>query len=251
MLYRIDESDLHETKLIGKQCEQTVNDINHLIDIVFEKNERRLNYNFFDIKGTVLLHGIAGVGKTTIARNCMSYALNKYGVESYRLDVSDIIVSGLGESVKNMHDTLNEFEELNEGILFIDEIDKVLIDRTVVGELSEMKRLLIEFMGYVDNLTVDKKKMLIGCTNVYEQIDEALKRRFSINEEIHRPLNEEKNDFFSICLLEAGIHIPALGLKSDFLNRFETMDSIKGYFRKNILDGSLDQMKTEIEHETI
>lgn len=249
MLYRIDENDLHETKLVGKQCEKTVNDIKHLIDLIYENDEKGINYNFFDIKGTVLMHGIAGVGKTTIAMNCMSYAINKYGVESYVLDVSDIIVSGLGESVKNMHDKLAEFEELREGILFIDEIDKLLISRNTVGELSEMKRLLIEFMGYVDKLTVEKRKVLIGCTNVYEQMDEALKRRFSINEEIQRPLNEEKNEFFSICLSKAGIHIPTLSLKRDFLDKFETMDSIKAYFRRNILDKSLDQMRTEIELE--
>ena len=248
-LSRLEEDELYETKLIGNRCKCAIEDIKHLVDIIFgDDPSNNINYDFFDVKGTVLLHGIAGVGKTTIAKNCMYYALDKYGVESYSLNVPDIIVSGLGESVKNLFEALNEFTELKEGILFIDEIDKLFVNRESVSELSELKRLLIQFMGYIDGLSVNKKKLLIGCTNVYDQIDTALKRRFSINEEINIPTTEDKNTFFAVCLQELGLDSSGIKLSNEYLNQFETMDSIKSLFRRHILDHSLSQLNTEIEN---
>ena len=250
ILYRLKENELSETKLIGSRCKSAEADIKHLIDIIFGDNysNKRINFDFFDVKGTVLLHGFAGVGKTTIAKNCMYYALDKYGVESYSMNVSDIIVSGLGESVKNLFDALAEFSELKEGILFIDEIDKLFINRESLDELSELKRLLIQFMSYVDCLSTDKKKILIGCTNVYNQIDTALKRRFSINEEILVPTDDEKNVFFTICINEVGMDLFGIKLCKEYLEKFKTMDSIKALFRKHILNDSLNDLKIELNN---
>lgn len=76
-LNRISESSLCETMLIGQSCESAAVRIKNLIDIVFsskESNEQRPNYDFFDIRGTILLHGDSGVGKTTLSKNCMYYA---------------------------------------------------------------------------------------------------------------------------------------------------------------------------------
>lgn len=248
MLNRFDEKSLYKTDLIGSRCKSAEEDIRNLIDIIFgdKTAENKIDYDFFDVKGTVLLHGIAGVGKTTIARNCMYYALDKYGVESYSIDVPDIIVSGLGESVKNLSDALSEFDDLKEGILFLDEIDKLFVNRESESELSELKRLLIQFMGYVDNLSVSKNKLMIGCTNVYDQIDAALKRRFSINEEITVPVNEDKNAFFKICLHRLGMDPDDMKLNKGYLERFETMDSIKAFFRRHILDHSIDELVGEL-----
>lgn len=249
ILSRLEEAELYETYLIGDGCKCAIDDIKNLVDIIFgDDNSDNINYDFFDVKGTVLLHGIAGVGKTTIAKNCMYYALDKYGVESYSMDVPDIIVSGLGESVKNLSEALMEFEELKEGILFIDEIDKLFVNRESVGELSELKRLLIQFMGYVDSLSVKKKKMMIGCTNVYDQIDMALKRRFSINEEIIIPTEEDKNTFFTMCMQEAGMDSFGINISNEYLKQFDTMDSIKSLFRGHILEHSLDRLDTEIRN---
>lgn len=249
MLRRFEEQELYEMKLIGVGCEDAAKAIKHLIDIIFEedKENNNINYDFFDVKGTVLLHGIAGGGKTTIARNCMCYALNRYGVESYSVNVPDIIVSGLGESVKNLSDALEEFDTLEEGILFIDEIDKFFVNRESVSEISELKRLLIQFMSYIDRLSVNRKKLLIGCTNIYDQIDTALRRRFSVNEEITIPENNDKNTFFAICMQEIGVESDGIKLSETYLGNFKTMDSIKALFRRHILDHTLDELKDELK----
>lgn len=254
-LYPINESTLFETPLIGQSSEKAYIRIKNLIDIVFsstESNQKSPNYDFFDIKGTILLYGDTGVGKTTISRNCMAYALDKYSVDCYEINIADIIVSELGETVRNMHEILEELNNKEYAILFIDEIDKLFISRETPGELSEMKRLLIEFMQYIDTLSAADKKIIIGCTNVYDSLDAALKRRFAIKEEIKNPSEIEKNEFFNICIKKTGIDFPNnIRLTSAFLGKFKNMDSIKSFFRDGILTGNLSTIQNEIKDNMI
>ncbi len=245
---RIEEDLIKKTEIVGEKVKKIEKKIDCLIDGIFTESYTDAVYNFFDIKGTVLLHGVPGVGKTSVAYNVMNYALERYGVESYSIFPSEIIVSGLGETVKNLSKELKDFESFKEGILFIDEIDKFCINRTGQEELSELKRLLIEMMSFIDRLSVDKKKVLIGCTNVYSQIDDALKRRFTICEEIDKPTDDEKMDFIRICLKKINLPILENDKKLDktFLARFETIDSIKSYFRDHLIMNSINSIKNDI-----
>ena len=254
-LHPISESILHETLLVGQSCEKAAIRIKKLIDIVFspaESNLQKPNYDFFDIRGTVLLYGDTGVGKTTLSKNCMSYALDTYSVDSYEIHVADIIVSELGETVRNMSDVIDELSRKKYAILFIDEIDKMFINRETPGEISEMKRLLIEFMSFIDTLTVEDKKIIIGCTNVYDSLDDAFKRRFAITEKIDIPSAEEKNEFFNICIKKLGMNLPGdLQLDSEYLGKFKNMDAIKSLFRDSILTGDTQSLYNEINSNKV
>lgn len=115
-----------------------------------------------------------------------------------------------------------------------------------------MKRLLIEFMGYIDTLSVADKKIIIGCTNVYDSLDVALKRRFAITEEITNPSEGEKNEFFNICVKKTGMDFPCdIQLNSMYLEKFKNMDSIKSLFRDSILTGDLCGLHNEIKDNLI
>lgn len=254
-LYPISEAALCETTLIGQSCKHAEVRVKRLIDIVFsttESDQQRPKYDFFDIRGTILLYGDSGVGKTTLSKNCMSYALDTYSVDSYEIKASDIIVSELGKTVQNMNEVLEEFRNKKQAILFIDEIDKMFISREVLGEVSEMKRLLIEFMSYIDTLSIEHRKIIIGCTNVYYTLDAALKRRFAIVEEIQNPSDDEKNEFFNICAKKAGLDLSDdIRLDSSYLGKFKNMDSIKSLFRNGILEGDLSALLNEIRDNTV
>lgn len=247
---RIDESNINRIELIGNSCNDVEFKIKTLIDFMFSGNYNKEMFDFFDIRGTILLHGIPGVGKTSIAKNVMKYVIDKYGVESYIIEPSDIIVSGLGETVKNLSDSLKKFEELEAGILFIDEIDKFCVNRNDEDELSEMKRLLIELMSFIDKLSVSSNKIMICCTNVFEQMDSAIQRRFSICEKIMKPSSAEKKDFFRLCYQKTGSSLN-VEINDSFISTFETMDSIKAYFRKKILTNKLITIENDIESYSI
>ena len=74
-------------------------------------------------------------------------------------------------------------------LLILDEVDRLFIDRENNKEISELKRMLIEFMDFLDNLTINDKVMIIGITNLISILDSAFTRRFIFQYEIK---NDEK-----------------------------------------------------------
>lgn len=232
-LRRIEEGKIQHSQLEGKVVNDIENLIKNLIDIVLFEKKEDVDLDFFDIKGTVLLYGKPGIGKTSIMKNCMEYALAK-GVDCYELLIPEIIESHLGQSTKNLVDSLCEFESKAQGILFIDELDRLCINRKS-DEVSELKRMLIETMSFFDRMRSTDNKCILCCTNAIEQIDNALIRRFTVCEEISLPPKNELVKYANRCLglspfKEKGIITEILEDSMD-----NTFDSVKSKFRKAIL----------------
>ena len=242
---RIEESKIVTTSIIGIDSNKTICQIQRLMDMIYGgETFGEIDIDFFDINGSVLLYGIPGVGKTTIAMNCIFYCLEKYGVEAYTFDTSEIIVSNLGESTKNLHEELERFAMLERGILFIDELDRLCINRNNKDEISELKRMLIEFMDFLDTNTLVSKKIVIACTNVINQLDTALIRRFSIVKNIGEPSLEDKLQFTLRCMKKCGREGKKVNNK--VLKKYKTLDAIKHGFREAILDDRLEDFINSI-----
>ncbi|MCR5661159.1 MAG: ATP-binding protein [bacterium] len=236
MLRRIDEKEILKTDLIGDDINNIEDKIKKLIDLILGESQKEIDLNFFDIKGTVLLYGLPGIGKTSVINNCISHALINYGADCYNLPTTDIIESNLGQATKNLANAIKEFENYATGILFIDELDRLCVNRNS-DEVSELKRMLIELMQFFDRLKYDNKKLVLCCTNVKEQIDEALIRRFSICEELHIPREEELLKFANICMKSAGFSQTIQKIKG---KEIKTFDQIKKIFRNIILSKNQD-----------
>lgn len=219
-----------ECELFGIEVNNIEREIKGIIDCVYDKKECDIDFAFFDIKGTVLLSGITGVGKTSVMKNCMSYALEKYNVDCYELLTPDIISSELGKATQNMSEALKEFAALDRGILFIDELDRFCINRNS-DELSELKRMLIEIMLFLERLNMKDGKVVLACTNVIEQIDEALLRRFTISKIINKPTYSDLLNFANVCMEKAGYSEKVSCIPSGI----ETFDDIKKTFRDLLL----------------
>lgn len=246
-MMKIDESVLNRTDMIGCKANSVIKKIFMMIDLIYSRKNyfKNIDLEFFNIQGSVLLYGIPGIGKTTIVHNCLRYALDEYGVESYTFNTSDIIATDLGQATKNLHDELEEFQSKEEGILFLDEIDRLCVNRQNSNEISELKRMLIELMQFLDRMRYSSQKMVIGCTNIIDQLDGALIRRFSIQEEINKPMVEEKIEFIKLCLEKSGYKINKITPDTKFLQHYQTMDAIKKDFRDAILNGTLDEFKNK------
>jgi len=250
-MVKIDESMLNKTDMVGNKANLIIKKICGLIDIIYsnENHLQNVDLDFFNINGSVLLYGIPGVGKTTIVHNCLKYALDQYGIESYTLETSDIIVSDLGQATKNLHDRLEEFQNKKEGILFLDEIDRLCVNRESLSEISELKRMLIELMQFLESLNHSSQKMVIGCTNIINQLDAALRRRFSIQEEITEPTIDEKREFIKLCLEKSGYKLDNFTFDISILEEYQTMDMIKKDFRDAILENVIDDFKNKFVKE--
>lgn len=247
-MHRIEENQIKNTSMIGSECHQIRSQITRLIDFIYGDKGLVVDWNFFDIYGSVLLYGMPGVGKTTIVMNCIDYALTEYGVDSYTIEASEIIVSNLGEATRNLYEELNRFAKLEQGILFIDELDRICVNRNNTSEVSELKRMLVELMRFLDSMSMTSRKLIFACTNVIEQIDPALIRRFSLKHELHVPSMDEKRDFMQLCMEKCGLN--RKNIKMQVLEKYQTMDDIKNAFRNEILNNSLDQyISTIVEGE--
>lgn len=245
-MHKLEENQIKNTPMIGSEYHQIANKIIRLIDFIYDKRPG-VDWNFFDINGSVLLYGMPGVGKTTIAMNCIDYALTKYGIDAYTIKTSEIIVSNLGESTRNLYEELNQFAKLDQGILFIDELDRICVNRNNIGDISELKRMLIELMRFLDSMTLTSRKLIFACTNVFDQIDSALIRRFSLKHELHVPSMDEKRKFMQLCMEKCGLN--RQNVKMSILEKYQTMDDIKNAFRNEILNNSLDQYINTIVEE--
>lgn len=246
MLERIDEKQIKNKRIIGCDIQSKEKKIHKIVDLIFSAEYRKtdIDYDFFGMNGTILLYGKPGVGKTTLAYNTFNYVLEQYEADVYTINLTEVIVADLGMATKNIKIDLDEFYEKKKGILFIDEIDKICINRESSGEISELKRMLIEVMGFMDKISYKDYKVVIGCTNVIGQIDEALKRRFTILEEIVEPTKEDKIKYINLCLKKLKVDHKINNLGNNFNKKMKTMDAINQYF-KNIL---LEYDNSELEN---
>ena len=186
MLVEINDSDLSATpKPFGKK--ELISKCIKVADIIFkeEKPDSEL-LKEIGLTGTFLLHGPTGTGKTTLAYEVIRHVEDKYGVTPYRIDISSVITSGLGDTVKNFERVFDELKKkLDTGVLiFLDEFDRFVVNRESDIELSELKRALLSIMDFFSSIQYSDRIMLIAITNYIESIDSALLRRFSFVEKV-------------------------------------------------------------------
>ena len=117
----------------------------------------------------ILLYGPPGTGKTMIAKAIAN------GTESNFVTVgcSDLISSRPGETEKNIKKVFDNARRTKPCVLFLDEIDSILIGRTSdVNNNRIVTQILLELDGVVQSDGV----ILIGATNMPELIDSAMMR---------------------------------------------------------------------------
>lgn len=122
-----------------------------------------------------LFEGKPGTGKTETAKHIAKLS-NR---ELYMVEFSELIDSKLGQTSKNI---IKMFKELNKIpypenlVILFDEIDIIAMDRINNEDVREMGRSTSTILRQLDNL--NEKIILIATTNLYENFDKALLRRF-------------------------------------------------------------------------
>ena len=117
----------------------------------------------------LLLFGVGGTGKTWFAQSLAK----ELGLPFLRLRTENIVSRYYGETERSMARALELAEEIAPCVLFIDEIDR-FGQRGQLGEHEATRRtfsILLEWLG-----DSKRKTIVIGTTNVPEQLDEAFIR---------------------------------------------------------------------------
>lgn len=127
----------------------------------------------------ILLHGPPGTGKTLIARVLAAES------QAYFIHVNgpEVVQKFYGESEARLREIFDQAEHHAPSIIFIDEIDAIAPRRSdVAGEVE--KRLVAQFLALLDGFQARGQVVVLGATNLLENIDPALRRPGRFDREI-------------------------------------------------------------------
>lgn len=134
-----------------------------------------------------LFYGAPGTGKTESA-----YQIARIlGRDLLRVDFEQLIDSRLGETAKNVAVLFDEINHLAFGkiIILMDEIDALVLDRVNANDLREMGRVASTFIKELDRL--NENVIIIATTNLFNNFDKAIVRRFDATISFDRYSNED------------------------------------------------------------
>jgi len=126
----------------------------------------------------LLLFGPPGNGKTMIAK-CVAAECE---CTFFSISASSITSKWVGDAERIMRSLFNLAREKAPSIIFIDEIDSMLTARGGKNEAESSRRIKTEFLIQFDGVKKAsdsaKRILVIGATNLPDQLDEAVLRRF-------------------------------------------------------------------------
>ncbi|XP_028751224.1 uncharacterized protein LOC114754176 isoform X2 [Neltuma alba] len=124
----------------------------------------------------ILLFGPPGTGKTMLAKAIA----NEAGVSFINVSMSTITSKWFGEDEKNVRALFTLAAKVAPTIIFVDEVDSMLGQRTRVGEHEAMRKIKNEFMTHWDGLLTKpgEQILVLAATNRPVDLDEAIIRRF-------------------------------------------------------------------------
>jgi len=143
----------------------------------------------------VLLHGPPGTGKTLLAKA----VANETNANFLVINGPEIMSKYYGQSEENLRKKFEEAEKNAPSIIFIDEIDAIATKREEVkGEVE--RRVVAQLLALMDGLKSRGKVIVIGATNIPNELDPALRRpgRFDRELEIGVPDREGRLNILKI-----------------------------------------------------
>lgn len=183
--------------------------IKNMNDVSLQLMEKQIPY-----LNATLLYGESGVGKTAFSR----YVAYKLGLPYLYVNFSRMLDSYLGGTAKNLTNLFN-FINQQQCVVMLDEIDSLAVKREYgeSGAGAEVSRSTTCLLQLLDAVTNDH--VIIAATNLMDNIDSAVKRRFTEKHELHRLSSEDNERFICQYLNDAGFSYD--------------MDSVRRYAAEN------------------
>ncbi|KAG7956467.1 hypothetical protein I3843_11G124900 [Carya illinoinensis] len=146
----------------------------------------------------ILLFGPPGTGKTMLAKAIAKEA----GASFINASMSTITSKWFGEDEKNVRALFTLAAKVSPTVIFVDEVDSMLGQRTRVGEHEAMRKIKNEFMTHWDGLLTKpgERILVLAATNRPFDLDEAIIRRFERRIMVGLPSVESREMIFRTLL---------------------------------------------------
>jgi len=139
--------------------------------LVEHRSRSRLQKWGLDARRKMLFYGPPGCGKTLAA----AVIAGELGLPLMRVRVETLFSRYLGETGALLADIFVEMERVR-GVYLFDEFDAIARQRGTAHDVGEAKRVVSTFLQLLDSDPSDS--MIIAATNLTDQIDRAIFRRF-------------------------------------------------------------------------
>ncbi|WP_344676782.1 ATP-binding protein [Candidatus Phytoplasma melaleucae] len=154
----------------------------------------------------VIFYGCSGTGKTFLARALAKKAGDN--ISYYELAAPDFSCSYVGEGPQKVRDLFqdvrlnNKRANINGSIIFLDECEQIFKDLSKNSENNskDLANIVNQFKVELTSTENDPTKpiLIIGATNYYDQLDEAIKSRFDYHIEVKPGNQQEREDFLKL-----------------------------------------------------
>lgn len=165
----------------------------------------------------ILLYGVAGTGKTLIAKA----VANESQVNFISVKGPSLISKFIGESEKAIRDIFKMAKQAAPTILFFDEIESMVPSRGTGDASHVTDRVISQFLTEMDGIEELKGVVVLAATNRIDLIDVALLRsgRFDLKLEVPKPDLISRTEILQIHTkgkpLSKEIDIAKLALQTD------------------------------------
>ncbi|KAI5595183.1 hypothetical protein BDE02_03G120900 [Populus trichocarpa] len=146
----------------------------------------------------ILLFGPPGTGKTMLAKAIAKEA----GASFINVSMSTITSKWFGEDEKNVRALFTLAAKVSPTIIFVDEVDSMLGQRSRAGEHEAMRKIKNEFMTHWDGLLTHQGQriLVLAATNRPFDLDEAMIRRFERRIMVGLPSSEHRESILKTLL---------------------------------------------------
>ncbi|ANQ50153.1 ATP-binding protein [Flammeovirga sp. MY04] len=185
----IDTKASFEDVVLNKKTKEDIEPFEKLLSIRPKLTEYPDLSSKINTNQIVVFTGSPGTGKSFTATTIGK----KYGMPTYRLDISKVVSKYIGEFEKAMEKVFNRLDDHN-CILFIDEADAIFSKRT--ENVSDVKeKYANQEMSYLLQRIETFNGVVVLASNVQDirsHVDKAMLRRISYIIEFPFPLEEER-----------------------------------------------------------
>lgn len=190
----------------------------------------------------LLLYGPPGSGKTTIG-HYIAAELNR-PIEYVK--ISDVISFKFGETLKNL---AVAFEKNSNSVIFIDEFDAFAKSRFDSNDVGELKRIVNSLIQTLDVLAGDR--IVIVATNLKDEIDPAILRRFPVKLNIPELNKTERSELIKFMQTKSGSSVAFSKKETEIFEdllvalNLKTVDAIKNLFDATTIHAMINK-KTNV-----